>query len=156
MKCPEFSGMLLTQIYSDDVYWNRQTNIGMYLIENMICKLKKNVKTPFHMFVFTVCCSILTGWGKHSKVAGDSTVKRAVESRLLEIRAPFHVGRYNEGRLVCAGHIVRQWLQDPRTLDLLILQDIVKSKSQLQRQQREHSDSWIVSCDKPYLEEVPR
>ncbi|CAK9189498.1 unnamed protein product [Sphagnum troendelagicum] len=69
--------------------------------------------------------SILTGWGKHSKVAGDSTLKRAVESHMLEIGAPFHVGKYNEGRLVCAGHVVRAWLQDPRTLDLLILRDIV-------------------------------
>jgi hypothetical protein len=69
--------------------------------------------------------SILTGWGKHSKVAGDSTLKRAVESRLLQMRAPFHVGRHNEGRLVCAGHVVRDWLQAPRTLDLLILRDIV-------------------------------
>jgi hypothetical protein len=67
----------------------------------------------------------LTGWGKHSKVAGDSTLKRAVESRLLQMRAPFHVGRHNEGRLVCAGHVVRDWLQAPRTLDLLILHDIV-------------------------------
>jgi len=69
--------------------------------------------------------SILTGWGKHSKVAGDSTLKRAVESHMLEIGAPFHVGKYNEGRFVCAGHVVRAWLQDPRTLDLLILRDIV-------------------------------
>lgn len=110
----------------------------------------------FDILKLVVGCSILTGWGKHSKVAGDSTVKRAVELRLLEIRAPFHVGKYNEGRLVCAGHIVRQWLQDPRTLDLLILQDVVKSKSQLQQHQREHSDSCIVSRDKPYLEEVTR
>lgn len=76
--------------------------------------------------------SILTGWGKHSKVAGDSTVKRAVESRLLEIRAPFHVGRYNEGRLVCAGHVVRAWLQDPRTLELLVLRDIVAKPGRIE------------------------
>jgi len=79
--------------------------------------------------------SILTGWGKHSKVAGFSTVKRAVELRLQEIKAPFQVGRYNEGRLVCAGHIVRAWLGDPRTSKLLTLKDaIVKSNSQWNRQ----------------------
>jgi len=79
-------------------------------------------------------CSILTGWGKHSKVAGFSTVKRAVESRLQEIKAPFQVGRYNEGRLVCAGHIVRAWLGDPRTSKLLTLRDaIIKSSPQWNR-----------------------
>ncbi|XP_024378639.1 uncharacterized protein [Physcomitrium patens] len=78
--------------------------------------------------------SILTGWGKHSKVAGVSTVKRAVELRLQEIKAPFQVGRYNEGRLVCAGHIVREWLGDPRTSKLLMLQDaIVKPNLQWNR-----------------------
>ncbi|MCO5581701.1 hypothetical protein L7F22_035590 [Adiantum nelumboides] len=67
--------------------------------------------------------SILTGWGRHSKVAGESIVKQAVESHLLALGAPFRVAKYNEGRLVSTGPIVGGWLQEPGTLKLLILRD---------------------------------
>ncbi|BBM97800.1 pentatricopeptide repeat domain-containing protein 1 [Marchantia polymorpha subsp. ruderalis] len=67
--------------------------------------------------------SILTGWGKHSKVAGASAVKKAVETRLMEIGAPFQVAKYNEGRLISAGRVVYNWLRDAKTLPLLLLQD---------------------------------
>ncbi|CAM6082205.1 unnamed protein product [Calypogeia fissa] len=68
--------------------------------------------------------SILTGWGKHSKVAGASAVKKAVKTRLLEIGAPFQVAKYNEGRLISAGRGVYAWLRDLRTLPLLLLHDL--------------------------------
>eukprot|EP00249_Psilotum_nudum_P020484 c27725_g1_i2 orf=572-3229(+) len=68
--------------------------------------------------------SILTGWGKHSKVAGESIVKRAVEARLLEIGAPFQVAKYNEGRFVSTGSIVEGWLEEADTAELLILHDV--------------------------------
>lgn len=67
--------------------------------------------------------SILTGWGRHSKVAGESIVKQAVESHLLAIGAPFKVAKYNEGRLVSTGSIVGGWLQEASTLKFLILRD---------------------------------
>eukprot|EP00250_Pteridium_aquilinum_P005627 c15694_g2_i1 orf=320-2968(-) len=67
--------------------------------------------------------SILTGWGRHSKVAGESIVKQAVESHLLAIGAPFRVAKYNEGRLISTGPVVGGWLQEASTLELLILHD---------------------------------
>ncbi|XP_065636754.1 pentatricopeptide repeat-containing protein GUN1, chloroplastic [Quercus suber] len=33
--------------------------------------------------------SILTGWGKHSKVVGDGTLRRAIEALLTGMGAPF-------------------------------------------------------------------
>lgn len=68
--------------------------------------------------------SILTGWGRHSKVAGESIVKQAVEAHLLEIGAPFRVAKYNEGRLISTGPIVGGWLQEAGTLELLVLHDV--------------------------------
>ncbi|KAI5073758.1 hypothetical protein GOP47_0011771 [Adiantum capillus-veneris] len=67
--------------------------------------------------------SILTGWGRHSKVAGECIVKQAVESHLLSLGAPFKVAKYNEGRLVSTGPIVGGWLLEPGTLELLVLHD---------------------------------
>ncbi|KAH7443430.1 hypothetical protein KP509_02G034100 [Ceratopteris richardii] len=67
--------------------------------------------------------SILTGWGRHSKIAGESIVKQAVESHLLTLGAPFKVAKYNEGRLVSTGPTVEGWLQEPNTLGLLLLCD---------------------------------
>lgn len=67
--------------------------------------------------------SILTGWGRHSKVPGESIVKQAVESRLLAIGAPFQVAKFNEGRLVSTGPIVGGWLQETSTLEHLLLHD---------------------------------
>ncbi|RXH68395.1 hypothetical protein DVH24_030728 [Malus domestica] len=37
--------------------------------------------------------SILTGWGKHSKVVADSTLRRAIEALLTSTGAPFHVAK---------------------------------------------------------------
>ncbi|KAJ6680054.1 hypothetical protein OIU79_019714 [Salix purpurea] len=39
--------------------------------------------------------SILTGWGKHSKVVGDSTLRRAIEALLMGMGAPFRTDQEN-------------------------------------------------------------
>ncbi|KAL2650116.1 hypothetical protein R1flu_018244 [Riccia fluitans] len=75
--------------------------------------------------------SILTGWGKHSKVAGASAVKKAVETRLMEIGAPFQVAKYNEGRLISAGRVVYAWLRDAKTLPLLLLHDSRQAREEM-------------------------
>ncbi|KAI3987523.1 hypothetical protein MKX01_003209 [Papaver californicum] len=67
--------------------------------------------------------SILTGWGKHSKVVGDGTLRRAVAALLTGISAPFHVAKSNLGRFVSSGAIVSAWLRESGTLEDLILQD---------------------------------
>ncbi|XAR61426.1 hypothetical protein NMG60_11035122 [Bertholletia excelsa] len=67
--------------------------------------------------------SILTGWGKHSKVVGDGTLKRAVEALLTGIGAPFRVAQCNLGRFISTGALVAAWLRESGTLKVLILQD---------------------------------
>ncbi|XP_010267950.1 PREDICTED: pentatricopeptide repeat-containing protein At2g31400, chloroplastic-like [Nelumbo nucifera] len=67
--------------------------------------------------------SILTGWGKHSKVAGDGTLRRAVEALLAGIGAPFHVAKCNLGRFISPGAVVAAWLRESGTLKVLILHD---------------------------------
>ncbi|MQL78539.1 hypothetical protein Taro_010972 [Colocasia esculenta] len=67
--------------------------------------------------------SILTGWGKHSKVAGASTVRRAVGLLLASIGSPFHAERFNMGRFVSQGAKVSAWLRESGTLDMLTLRD---------------------------------
>lgn len=67
--------------------------------------------------------SILTGWGKHSKVVGDGALKRTVESLLLGIGAPFRLAKCNLGRFVSPGSVVSAWLKESGTLGVLVLQD---------------------------------
>ncbi|XP_073151450.1 pentatricopeptide repeat-containing protein GUN1, chloroplastic [Henckelia pumila] len=67
--------------------------------------------------------SILTGWGKHSKVVGDGTLKRTVEALLISIGAPFRVAKCNIGRFISSGAVVAAWLRDSGTLKVLVLQD---------------------------------
>lgn len=67
--------------------------------------------------------SILTGWGKHSKVVGDGALKRAVETLLLSIGAPFRVAKCNIGRFTSTGAVVTAWLKESGTLNVLVLQD---------------------------------
>ncbi|KAJ4968589.1 hypothetical protein NE237_015290 [Protea cynaroides] len=67
--------------------------------------------------------SILTGWGKHSKVAGDGTLRRAIEALLRGIGAPFRVAKSNIGRFVSTGAVVAAWLKESGTLKVLILHD---------------------------------
>lgn len=72
---------------------------------------------------FVDICSILTGWGKHSKVVGDGALKRAVEALLLSIGAPFRVAKCNIGRFTSTGAVVAAWLKESGTLNVLVLQD---------------------------------
>ncbi|WOL15806.1 hypothetical protein Cni_G24587 [Canna indica] len=67
--------------------------------------------------------SILTGWGKHSKVAGASTLRRVIEALLHSIGAPFHLEKFNVGRFVSAGAIVAAWLRESGTKNILLLHD---------------------------------
>ncbi|RWW49824.1 hypothetical protein BHE74_00043967 [Ensete ventricosum] len=70
-----------------------------------------------------VCRSILTGWGKHSKVAGASTLRRVIEVLLNSMGAPFHLEKFNVGRFVSAGATVAAWLRESSTVNILLLQD---------------------------------
>ncbi|XP_074316600.1 pentatricopeptide repeat-containing protein GUN1, chloroplastic [Silene latifolia] len=67
--------------------------------------------------------SILTGWGKHSKVVGDGAVKRAIEGLLTGIGAPFHLAETNVGRFISPGTAVSSWLKKSGTLQVLLLED---------------------------------
>ncbi|CAN4101894.1 unnamed protein product [Withania somnifera] len=67
--------------------------------------------------------SILTGWGKHSKVTGDGTLKRSIEGLLTNIGAPFQVAKCNIGRFISTGAVVAAWLRESGTLKVLVLQD---------------------------------
>ncbi|CAA2967701.1 Hypothetical predicted protein [Olea europaea subsp. europaea] len=44
--------------------------------------------------------SILTGWGKHSKVVGDGALKRAIEAQLTSMGALFQIAKCNIGRFI--------------------------------------------------------
>lgn len=67
--------------------------------------------------------SILTGWGKHSKVPGDATLKPAIEALLIGIGAPFELAKCNIGRFISTGPVVAAWLRESGTLQVLVLKD---------------------------------
>ncbi|KAJ6343769.1 hypothetical protein OIU76_005505 [Salix suchowensis] len=67
--------------------------------------------------------SILTGWGKHSKVVGDSTLRRAIEALLMGMGAPFRLAKCNLGRFISTGSVVAAWLRESGTLKVLVLHD---------------------------------
>ncbi|KAK4558260.1 hypothetical protein RGQ29_007846 [Quercus rubra] len=67
--------------------------------------------------------SILTGWGKHSKVVGDGTLRRAIEALLTGMGAPFRVAKCNIGRFISTGSVVAAWLKESGTLKVLVLHD---------------------------------
>ncbi|KAF9669244.1 hypothetical protein SADUNF_Sadunf14G0087700 [Salix dunnii] len=67
--------------------------------------------------------SILTGWGKHSKVVGDSTLRRAIEALLMGMGAPFRLAKCNLGRFISNGSVVAAWLRESGTLKVLVLHD---------------------------------
>lgn len=67
--------------------------------------------------------SILTGWGKHSKVVGEGALKRAVEALLTSIGSPFRLAKSNIGRFTSPGAAVTAWLRESGTLKVLVLQD---------------------------------
>ncbi|KAI7729428.1 hypothetical protein M8C21_010266 [Ambrosia artemisiifolia] len=67
--------------------------------------------------------SILTGWGKHSKVVGDCALKRAIEALLGSMGSPFRVASSNIGRFISPGPMVTAWMRDSKTPKLLVLED---------------------------------
>ncbi|OIT06997.1 PREDICTED: pentatricopeptide repeat-containing protein At2g31400, chloroplastic isoform X1 [Nicotiana attenuata] len=67
--------------------------------------------------------SILTGWGKHSKITGDGALKRAIEGLLTNIGAPFQVAKCNIGRFISTGAVVAAWLRESGTLEVLVLRN---------------------------------
>jgi hypothetical protein len=67
--------------------------------------------------------SILTGWGKHSRIAGASTLRRVIEALLNSIGAPFQVERFNIGRFVSPSAVVAAWLRESGTFNILLLHD---------------------------------
>ncbi|KAF8039725.1 hypothetical protein BT93_B2059 [Corymbia citriodora subsp. variegata] len=67
--------------------------------------------------------SILTGWGKHSKVVGDGALRRAIEGLLTGLGAPFQLAKCNIGRFVSTGSVVAPWLRESGTLKVLVLED---------------------------------
>uniref|UniRef100_M4DP07 Smr domain-containing protein n=1 Tax=Brassica campestris TaxID=3711 RepID=M4DP07_BRACM len=73
--------------------------------------------------------SILTGWGKHSKVVGDGALRPAVESLLRGMDAPFYLSKCNMGRFASSGSVVATWLRESATLKLLILHDHLTTKA---------------------------
>lgn len=67
--------------------------------------------------------SILTGWGKHSKVVGDGALRRAVGALLTSMGAPFEIAKCNLGRFISTGPLVAAWLKESGTLKVLVLHD---------------------------------
>ncbi|KAK9067712.1 hypothetical protein SSX86_011823 [Deinandra increscens subsp. villosa] len=67
--------------------------------------------------------SILTGWGKHSKVVGDCALKRAIEALLGGMGSPFRVASSNIGRFISPGPMVAAWMRESNTPKLLVLED---------------------------------
>ncbi|KAF7063932.1 hypothetical protein CFC21_070394 [Triticum aestivum] len=67
--------------------------------------------------------SILTGWGKHSKIAGASTLRHVIEALLNSIGAPFQVERFNIGRFVSPSVVVAAWLRESGTINTILVSD---------------------------------
>ncbi|RDX74435.1 Pentatricopeptide repeat-containing protein, chloroplastic, partial [Mucuna pruriens] len=79
--------------------------------------------------------SILTGWGKHSKVVGNGALRKAVEGLLNAIGAPFQIAECNLGRFISEGPEVAAWLRQPSTLNVLLLHDYIVYSQPVQRNQ---------------------
>ena len=70
------------------------------------------------MLIIIFVCSILTSWGKHSKVVGDGTLKKAIEALLNGMGAPFKIAECNMGRFISLGYVVATWLRKSSTLNV--------------------------------------
>ena len=55
-------------------------------------------------------CEVITGWGKHSRMAGQSRVKQEVLQLLQIWESPFKVDSGNLGKVVARSWILNQWL----------------------------------------------
>ncbi|XP_057436211.1 pentatricopeptide repeat-containing protein GUN1, chloroplastic [Lotus japonicus] len=72
--------------------------------------------------------NILTGWGKHSKVVGDGTLRKAIEALLNGMGSPFKIAECNLGRFISPGYLVAAWLKQSSTLNVLVLHDLKNSE----------------------------
>ncbi|XP_061344222.1 pentatricopeptide repeat-containing protein GUN1, chloroplastic [Gastrolobium bilobum] len=77
--------------------------------------------------------NILTGWGKHSKVVGNGTLRRAVETLLDGMGAPFRIAECNLGRFMSPGYVVASWLKESSTLNVLVLHDQISNSERAGR-----------------------
>ncbi|XP_027350588.1 pentatricopeptide repeat-containing protein At2g31400, chloroplastic isoform X2 [Abrus precatorius] len=77
--------------------------------------------------------SILTGWGKHSKVVGDGSLRKAVEALLNGMGAPFRIAECNLGRFISQGPVVAAWLRQPSTSYALDLHDHIVNSEPVDR-----------------------
>jgi len=62
---------------------------------------------------------LITGWGKHSTVTGQSPVKDRVVQLLAAIKSPFEMPEDNIGCLVASGELVHQWLVKDEIMSLI-------------------------------------
>lgn len=92
------------------------------------------------MWYLFFCGSILTGWGKHSKVVGDGALRRAVEALLRGMDVPFHLSKCNMGRFTSSGSVVSTWLREAATLKLLILHDQITNTATTTIRSRDQYD----------------
>lgn len=68
--------------------------------------------------------TVITGWGRRSKIEGDSPLKAAVTARLVSMNSPFRIPRENAGRLVAPVDQVCRWLSTERLSSHLSLEDV--------------------------------
>ncbi|KAI0499451.1 hypothetical protein KFK09_020354 [Dendrobium nobile] len=54
--------------------------------------------------------SIVCGSGKHSKIIGESPVKKLVSVMMFQLKSPLKIDRNNAGKFVAKGKKVRDWL----------------------------------------------
>lgn len=80
------------------------------------------------LIIHCLFCSILTGWGKHSKVVGDGTLRKAIEALLNGMGSPFKIAECNLGRFISPGYLVAAWLKQSSTLNVLVLHDLKNSE----------------------------
>lgn len=68
--------------------------------------------------------TVITGWGRRSRVEGDSPLKAAVTARLASMNSPFRIPRENAGRFVAPVNQVCRWLSTERLSSHLSLEDV--------------------------------
>lgn len=68
--------------------------------------------------------TVITGWGRRSKIEGDSPLKAAVTARLASMNSPFRIPRENAGRFVAPVNQVCRWLSTERLSSHLSLEDV--------------------------------
>ncbi|KAG0620466.1 hypothetical protein M758_4G218100 [Ceratodon purpureus] len=68
--------------------------------------------------------TVITGWGRRSKIEGDSPLKAAVTARLASMKSPFRIPRENAGRFVAPVNQVCRWLSTESLSSHLSLEDV--------------------------------